>query len=191
MSGASICAPPTWPRRRSFDPVAPSPRLIPEGEHRTPSPAGATFFRGAHAKGLQVATTRKLAATATFAIQLPFRGWPVDPQTVRSRPMTDISSPETLWAGALWYWAARGGDLSRCVGLLRDGVPIPQDCARAFADILEGKIAPRSALGGPSPESQLRTLHRDLQVRMFFDLFLYEGQKRVRTRDDAARRQMH
>lgn len=118
---------------------------------------------------------------------------PVDPQTVRPQAVFDLNSPEVQWAGALWTWAARGGDLSQCLALLREGVPLPADCAGAFADVIEGRIVPRSTLGGPSQARQARTESRDRQVRMAFDLFLYEEQetfdaplKRMRTRDQAA-----
>jgi hypothetical protein len=45
--------------RRSSAPAAPSPRLIPEGEHRAPSPAGAAFYRGAHAGGAMRRSNRR------------------------------------------------------------------------------------------------------------------------------------
>ena len=89
----------------------------------------------------------------------------------------DFDSPEVLWGGALWWWAFRGGDLSQCVDLLRRCVPIPADLAQDFADVLEGKIVPRSSLGGPKPESQLRRASRDHRVRKVFELFLYAERK--------------
>ena len=59
--------------------------------------------------------------------------------------MLDLKNPTMQWGGALWYWARFAGDMAVIASLLREGVPIPLECATLLADILEGKLKPRAA----------------------------------------------
>jgi hypothetical protein len=86
----------------------------------------------------------------------------------------DLNDPSWLWYSALLHWASRGGDLSRCADLVREGVAIPGEHAATFADILAGLVVPKSTRGGASPARQLNKYLRDIELRGEFSFRLHE-----------------
>jgi hypothetical protein len=103
------------------------------------------------------------------AFEPPDPGADVDPQELEKWLRIFVGSEIyggalNLWHRAFVDWAVQRGSLTPFARLLRRGVPIPPGAGDLLADILEGRLVPKTVEGGPSAAQQAAVAMRNSEI---------------------------